>query len=450
MTEVKRAWAWAGGAWFILASAASAQIPQQLTLQEAQRLAGLFNPAYRRTQNDIVVADANVKQSYGRFMPRLSSDLGFNASQASTVTATDDFGQPISGTRRLETESSSANQGVRLSMTLFDGGANLRGVSAAKAQHDAAGARVEQQANQLRAQVAREYFNAMRAEQRIKLEETLLESRKDALVRTEKLLSVASTKYVDVLSARVDVATAEQALDDARGQAEKAKLQLKQTMGLEGAATFTLATQPPEIFDPARLDVNALVSAAVVAAPSVRMAEASLRAADKQAAAARSSRWPQLSGSVGYGRSTSARGYDALGEFNPPNRSLSFGVGVSLPLFSQFTTSYQIASANAQEIDAQESLREQKIVVEAEVRSAVIDLTNAYRTVRLAEQRAELSRERLTAAQEEYRLGAIQFFQLTQYADQAAQAERQVLDARFQFANGLIALEERIARPLER
>jgi outer membrane protein len=432
-------------------SAAAQQIPQQLTLQEAQRIAGLFNPAYRRMQNDVQVAEANVRQSYGRFMPNLNTNLNFGGSNSSTVTATDDFGQPITGTRRIETESSSASQGASMGMTLFDGGASFRNLSASKAQAQATESRVAQNANQLRAQVAREYFNAMRAEQRIKLEETLLASRKDALARTEKLLTVASTKYVDVLSARVDVATAEQAVEDARGLADKARLQLKQIMGVEGPATFTLATEPPAIFDPATVKVDALVQTATVSAPAVLIADAGLRSADKQASAARATRWPSLTGSLSYGRSTQARGYGALGELNPPNRSFGFGLGVSLPVFSRFTTSAQIANADASEIDARETLREAKLQVESEVRAAHIDLTSAYRTVQMAQRRAELSRERLLAAEEEYRLGAaVTFLALQQYADQSAQAERQVLDALFQFATALIALEERIAKPLER
>ena len=426
------------------------QIPQQLSLEEAQRLASLHNPAFRRAQNDIYVADANVKQSYGRFMPRLSTSLGFSGNASSTLTATDDFGRPIADTRRIETESSSASQGVGLNLNLFDGGANLKNLSAAKAQHIATEASIDQEANRLRAQVSKEYFAALRAEQAIKLEETLLASRKDALERTQKLLSVASSKYVDVLSARVDVASAEQAVDNARGSAEKSKLQLKQTMGLEGPATFALTSEPPAIFDPARLDVEALVRLASVGAPSVRLAEARLRAADKQSSAARAGRLPQINTRLNYGRSTQARGYDAFGEFNPPNRSLNFGLDISLPLFSQFQTSYQIANADAAEIDARETLRQEKLAVESEVRAAVIDLNNAYRTARLAEQKAELSGERLAAAQEEYRIGSVSFFQLQQYADQAAQADRQMLDARFQFANAVVALEERIGKPLER
>jgi outer membrane protein TolC len=75
---------------------------------------------------------------------------------------------------------------------------------------------------------------------------------------------------------------------------------------------------------------------------------------------------------------------------------------------------------------------------------------NAYRTAQLADERAKLERERLAAGQEEYRLGGISYFQLQQYADGAANAERQLLNARFDFVRATIALEEKIGAPLER
>lgn len=426
------------------------QMPQQLSLEEAQRLARLFNPSFRRMQNDLGVAEAGVRQSYGRFLPTLSSSLGFSGSHSSTLTTTDPFNRPISEARRVETEGSSASQGISLGMTLFDGGALFRNAAAARASQRATEARIDQDANLLRARVARDYFAALRADQVIQLEEQLLAARRDDLARTEKLLSVAASKYVDVLSARVDLASQEQTVDDARGNAEKLRLTLKQTLGLEGAANFSLTTEPPPIFDPKPLNVDALVRLALVSSPAIRQANAAVTEADKFASASRGSRWPRVTGGASYGRSTSARGFGAIGELDPPNRSLGFSIGVQLPLFSQFSTSYNIAAADAREVDTRESLRETRLAIERDVRAAFIDLGNAYRTVRLAEQRAELARELLAAAQEEYRLGTVTFFQIQQYADRAAQAQRQMLDARFNFVNNLIALEEKVGAPLER
>lgn len=429
---------------------AAQQIPQNLSLEQAQELARLHNPDFLKVQNDVGVAAAAVRQGYGRFLPSLNTSLGFNGSNSSTLTGEDEFGRPVSEQRRVESERSGASQGVSLSMTLFDGGANVRQLGAARAGQVETDARVRAVANRLRAQVARDYYAALRAEQLIALEEKLLAARRDDLERTEKLLAVAASKYVDVLSARVDVATAEQNLDQARGNAQKTRLTLAQTLGVGGAASFVLGSAAPEVFDPKALDIEVMVRRAVTASPAVLQATAAQRASEQRNSAARGSRWPTVRGTAGFNRGTQLSGYDAFGELNPQNRSFSFGIDVSLPLFNGFSTSAQIAQTDAAELDAREDVRAQKLLVERDVRSAFIDLNNFHRAAQLAGLRAELSRERMTAAQEEFRLGAIQFFQLQQYVDQAARAERDLLDARFNFINGLIALEEKIGATVER
>jgi outer membrane protein len=207
-------------------------------------------------------------------------------------------------------------------------------------------------ANALRARVARDYFNALSAARQIELEERVLAAREDDLKRTEKLLAVAASKYVDVLSARVQVATAQQTVERARGDAEKARLQLKQTMGVEGAATFELATDPIEVFDPASLKVDDLVAQALTSNPSVVATEAQRAVATQSAAVARGRRWPSVSASFGFSRSANSKGYSSIGDLNPQNRNVNFGLGVSLPVFTRFQTSASIAQADARQLDA--------------------------------------------------------------------------------------------------
>ncbi len=426
------------------------QIPAKLTIEEAQRIAKVSNTDYRKVVNDIGPAEAQVRQMYGNLLPNLNSSLSFGGSNSSTLSSIDPFGRPITEPQRVQTTGSSASQGVSMQMTLFDGGASFRNIGVAKASQRATFASIASMENTLRARVARDYYNALSAVRQIELEERVLAAREDDLGRTQKLMGVAAAKYVDVLSAQVQVATAKQTVERARGDAEKARLVLKQTLGAEGSSAFELASEPPAVFDPATLKVDELVARALGANPGVVAAEAQRAVADQSASATRGRRWPSVSGSMGFSRSANSKGYSSFGDFNPQNRSLSFSLGVSLPIFTRFQTSAQIAQADAREQDAIEDLRAARLLTERDVRSAHIDLQNAYRTAQLAEERAKLERERLAAGQEEYRLGGISYFQLQQYAEGAANAERQFLNARFDFVRAVIALEEKIGAPLER
>jgi outer membrane protein TolC len=124
-------------------------------------------------------------------------------------------------------------------------------------------------------------------------------------------------------------------------------------------------------------------------------------------------------------------------------------VGVSLPLFSRFQTSDVIAQASAAAVDAQHDLRTAQLTVERDVRSAIIDLDNAYRSLQLAREQVELNRERQELTHERYRLGGSDFTTLQNVIDRTAQAERQALEALFGFIDARISLEEKLGHRLE-
>ena len=426
------------------------EVPAQLTLSDALRLAREHNPALRKAANDGDVAAVQVKQAWSAFLPEIGTSLGFGLASSHSVTGQDDFGRPVELPEARSFESSRASQSINASLTLFDGGASLRNLGARKDDARAVAHAYAAQRVATEAQVARAYYQTLRAERSIALEEQLLASAQDRLARTEQLLRLAAADQVDVLGARADAASQEQKLDRARGEALKSKLALLESIGIEATSDFQLAAELPAVFDPATLAVDSLVALAVAHNPAVAQRAAQEHAADRRAAAARGARLPRISLSAGYGRSMNLSSYQAFGELNPQNTMLDFGLNVSLPLFTRFGTSAQIAQADAQVEDAREDARAARLQVAADVRAAHIDLASAHRSLELAELSARFSEERLELAQEKYRLGAIGFTELQNVIDRTAQARRDALDARFGFLAARIALEERLGTPIAR
>ncbi len=58
------------------------------------------------------------------------------------------------------------------------------------------------------------------------------------------------------------------------------------------------------------------------------------------------------------------------------------------------------------------------------------------------------SPERLRLARERYAIGGISFANLQILIDRASQDERQLINARYAFAESVVALEERVGRPV--
>jgi outer membrane protein TolC len=152
----------------------------------------------------------------------------------------------------------------------------------------------------------------------------------------------------------------------------------------------------------------------------------------------------------GYSWGATERGlYDAWGQFGAPNNSFSFGVSLGMPIFRGFATTSAIRSAQASVQDARYQAEQQRLQIETQVRAQLIELDRAYRGLQLAQESADLAQMRLQLAQNEYREGAINYTNLQQIIQSNDQAQRQLVQARFNFLNARITLEERVGGPLD-
>jgi len=429
----------------LVASAVSAQqVPARLTLADAIAIARERNPQYRQALNSRNAAGAEARAGWSGFLPRITAGMSTGGSSSRVVTGEDDFGEPVALPVARDFHGSSSSQSLGASLTLFDGLGNLQRVNAARAGAEMAQAEALLALRTVEAETARRFYRALVADRSFNLEERLLQVARDQLGNTEQRFALAAANQEDVLGARVDVANRELDLARARGEARKAYLGLREYLGVAEDVTFELAGEMLAVFDPATLDASHLVATALAGHPRIAQLDASARSARAQASIAGARRWPSVSANLGLGRSMSLSSYDALFEPNPRNRSFSFGLSVTLPVFTGFETSAQIARADAQARNAEEALRAGRLAVEREVRSALIDLQNAHRALEVARQAADLSGQRLELARQRYQVGQLDFALLQQIMSLAAQSERQVVEAEVNLAVALVSLEEAV------
>lgn len=436
--------------------AAPAMAQQQLptmSLEEALEIARQNNPAYRRAVVDRNAASWSVRRGYGAFLPNISASMRWNGNRSTRLTGEDDYGRSVELPQAITYLSSSASQSISASMTLFDGLSNIKQLRANRRDLDAADEGVRLQGVQVDAEVRRRFYDAIRRQRSIDVERDLLAAARDRLDANERLFRVGSTSQVDVLGAQVDVASQEQALEQAEGEAAKARLLVLQQLGiLDQSLDFEAVGALPVPFDPSALDLDVLVGRALEIHPSVIQADAQAEAASQRAGAQRGAWFPSIDISGSYGRSLREEGYSAFGELNPRDYGFNFGVSFSFPIFNGFQRSDQIAQADATARRAEETLRETKLQVEQQVRAAFVDLGNAYESLMIQRRSTDLTRRRLDMAREQYRLGAasMPFISLQQIIQSAANEERALVNAEYNFAVALVTLEERVGEPVQR
>jgi outer membrane protein len=421
-----------------------------LSLDQALRTAQENNPTYRRALTEVGTSEAGIRRARGAFLPTASLRIAAGGSYSRVATGEGQFGEPVERPELQAFQSSNTSQTLSLgSLPLFDAGARLRDLRAAREAAGATQARVGATEITVRADVSRRYWETVRADRLIRLEEELLASARDRLEVTRALLRVGVRGPLDVLGAEVTVAEQEQALELAHGNARKAQLDLRQAMGVIQDGWLKPTDEPIAMFDPAAtLNADALVQQAMAGHPRIARVQALQRQSEHQVASARAARWPRFSVGASLGRSQRFSNYSGFVQPNPRDQSLGLNFDLSIPLFTGHQTSYQIQSARAARDAAGEDARAERLALERDVRGAVVDLDNAYRAAVNAERTLTLNRRRLELAQQQYRVGALTLTDLTDAVERAARAERDAIRTRFDFATAHATLEERLGAPV--
>ena len=427
----------------LLPGAAAAQgLPDTLVLEAALGLAQDYNPSLRRAVVQADASGADVRAGFGAFLPTLNANLGFSGSRTSTSTGTDTTGQAIKLPQPISFRNSNSTQSLSGQWTLFNGFENINNYKASRAGADASAAGVDVAGTAVAAELTRRFYDALQARRLIEVEEALLDVSRRQLDATERLFRVAARTEVDVLGAQVQLAQQEQALERARGDALKARVSLAEQIGVGDWSAFEVTGELPAEIDPSALDVDSLVQVAMGRNPRIGQRQAEAAEADYTATATKGRRWPVLSANASIGRSEGERSYGALFDFNPTDNSVNFGLTVRWPLFTGFQTSQAVTRASANAEVARETLREESLRLEREVRNAYTDLVTAYRRLVLAQRSVELSRRRLAMAQEQYEQGTIGFTDFQQIVTQSSQEARAWLQAQLEYTRAGVTLQE--------
>jgi outer membrane protein len=134
--------------------------------------------------------------------------------------------------------------------------------------------------------------------------------------------------------------------------------------------------------------------------------------------------------------------------FSFTKQPFSARLTISLPIFDGFTRNLQVAQAQAQENDLAESVRAQRLLLEASVAARHLGVLNAYQSIQVQEQSRQSAREQLRLAQDRYRLGAGSSLEVSDAQNNVTRAEGDYVNAVYEYHKAVAALELAVGRPL--
>ena len=413
-----------------------------VSLEEALGRASQHSPQYRRALNTIQMAGPQSRQAWGGFLPDLN--LSFNTFQnfRRETQALDFFGNPIENPQPETVYSSQSSQGVSLGLDLFQGGRRFHALGQARAEADVSRRAGERELNAVLAQVQRQFREAQKRRALLEVEAELLAARERDLELTQRLFDLASRNRSDLLGTEFEVEAQRAAVRRAEGAYRQALLSLRTAIGDPTLNDFDVGDAEAVVFDPATLPIRDLVDGAMSASPTVREAEATSRSSQAALKVQRANRWPSVRLSTSVGRSSFGRDQAALFDLSPEDFGGNISLSFSIPVFSRFQTSYQIAEADVAYRNSIESLREAELQVEEAVRARFVDLETAWITLQESARGLELAEERLRMLREEYRLANATFEDLQGAIRTAAESRRTAVEQRYAFAQALVDLYE--------
>ena len=467
-------------------------VPSSLTLAEAIDLARHYNPTLRQAQNDASGAAWGVRNAYAAFLPAFSVSGGMNYRGAGKQTfLTQEFNQTSS------TIGSSYSLGLSMQLS----GRTLMQPGLARAQRDAVEANITGSEINLESTVRQQYLAVLQAEAQVGLAQLQVTRNEEFLRLAQARFDVGQNTILDVRQAEVAKGQSDVALLQARQLVTVTKLQLFQTIGVpapEDPAAVTLPDTFP-VVQPA-WKLSDILAEAVEVNPTLVALRARSSAARASERATKSTWLPSLSLSAGWSGFTqqytnsdvlvsqarssaqaavlqcqyindnlvnpgatsadcSTQQFTAADEaairqqnsvfpFSFTSQPFSMSVGISLPIFTQFSRPLQVAEASAAADDAAESVRAEELQVRTAVSQAYYALQAAYETIGIQERNRTAAGEQLRLAQERYRVGSGTFFELLDAQVAAQRAEADYINAVYAYHRSIATLEAAVGHPL--
>lgn len=408
----------------LCAGAVSAQTaPVPLTLARAVAVAADTAPAVQLAALRVSEAEQRVRETRGALLPNLNAAVAEDRRTQNLETF--GFNLPLPPGQSLPPKIGPVDvfdARLRATTPLYDPAGIVR-VRAARAAAEGTQAEAGTAAETAGQRAALAYVQTQRAAATVaaRREDVRLAGELVTLAQAQLDRGVATA--LDVTRARTQLAAARGLQSVAQNQLDQARINLARAMGVDPRTTLevtdaltanTAATAVPA-------DEAAAVQAAFANRPELKSVAAQQRAAQLAARAVRAERLPRLDLAADYGV-TGLNVPDAFPTYN-------IAVQVSLPVFDGFRRE---ARQQQQELVAQEARVRAGDVqqqVEAEVRSALLDVANGQDQQRIAAERLQLANDELAQSQERFANGLATNIEVINAQQNLVRARDAVIDA---------------------
>lgn len=366
----------------------------ELTLQDAIKIALQKNSGLTKTENEVSRNESNLDAAYGRFLPTLSASAGWDWSRFKS----ENFSQ----------DTRSWGVGANSSLVLFDGLSNYANLSRSKNSLESIKLLIENKKQEVVFQTINLYYAIVETEQLLKVREENVKQQQKNLETIEERNRLGSVTMADVYQQQVQLGNAELEVIRTKNNLETAKSNLLFYLGLDVLENFSYSSEFTKAelqilateFDTDYNRLDELVQQALENRRDYKAQKLTLDSFYDNITIARSGHLPRLSGNLNYNT-----GADVPGDLFK-NHNYGVGLTLSLPLFTGFSVHNAIQSAEVDAMNYEIDLRDSERLIKQDIQKTFLDLEAAKKSLIVTQKNVKAAEENLKIEQEKYNLGS--------------------------------------------
>ncbi len=381
---------------------------QELTLDEAIRIALQKNSGLISNENELKRSESNVDAAYGKFLPNLSAFGNFDwnrTEEAGRTTAINgiNFYFPPS-----TTESRSYGVGASSNIVLFDGLSNFANLSRSKNNIEAVKLSIEQKKQEVVFQTINLYYSIVQSDQLLKVSEEDVKQQQKNLETIEERNRLGSVTKADVYQQQVQLGNAELQVIQQKNTLETAKSNLLYYLGLDVMENYkyssVLTDREVNILetdvDTDFNTIDGLVKEALQNRKDYLAQKLTLDSYYNNITMAKSGHLPRLTGNLGYNSFANSIGniFDS--------HNYSAGLTLSIPIFSGFSVNNQVQSAEVDAMNYELQVHDSERLIKQNLQKSFLDLEAAKKALLVTAKNVKAAEENLKIEQEKYNLGS--------------------------------------------
>jgi outer membrane protein TolC len=421
---------------------------EALSLNDCIEIALTKNPNLIRTLNLDESAAEDVTGSYSGILPTINLSASSGRYQAGerevegdVPTGIDSLGNVVYQ-RRIITQAGYItnfnNFGLNLNQNLFDGGEWWQSIGYAKSQKRASEFTVESTINSTVLSVQEAFFNLLKQQKLLEVNQLAVSRSEDNLNKTEKMFELGAVAKVDVYRSRVNLGNDKITMLLQKNAVLTAGQQLNLVMGRDPQSPLNIL---PEFNLPGAFrDADELYNQAQEMNPDLRRYEEEVNSFDISVSRSWAVMWPSLGAFISYNRAN--EGIERVYTGWDKNWSMNWGLSLRWNLFNGFTDKVRIQKSKLALRNAKESYEETRRNLKSTITQLVDNFNSYLEIIEINTQNLEAAQEEFRLAEERYRIGSGTALEVREAQVNLTRAEQTLVAAKYNARMSQAQLEQ--------